>query len=528
MNKFTDRRFTKVALFLALLLTFAPLHNKAMMVSAETSGADQIVTPTPAVGELLTPAPTPETTATPTPEATTPTPEATITPTPEPTITPKPEPTKPPEKFMPDTLKLMEDYDYIGNSVTGISNKKISVKTLQNNIKSFGRLYGTGMPLKEYKEAMSYQWEDATEYDKKPSKISVDITNTMNYSTYVKTLKMLSRYDGVYLYKIGKSTNGRDLYAIEIDMDSTKDKNVIMLTGQVHAREFAGGTYLVKQFVDLVQKAQTDKKTMELLKNNKYVAVPIINVDGREAIITGALRWKTGSSELWKAYSNGTDGNRNFPGLQWGQVLNGNSLKWIIEKKPAFANYPGNYAGSNKETKALMKWIYHYTAVEQASIYLDMHQQGSIVYAGKSWQTKQSEKISLNLRKDVLSLINRGITRRKYYNAEAETSYGLKGEGSSLTDYAVSVAIGAKFSPAYGFMAFTDGTKECMLLQIKDLDKNIIKVKATNKNFAANTVEIGYGTSYLGNSSNTRRLIANEYRNFNFDKLLEDLPKMVN
>jgi hypothetical protein len=277
----------------------------------------------------------------------------------------------------------MAEYDYVGSSVTGISKKKLPVKTLQKSVEDYGRLYGKGMPYSEYKAAMLNQWVDATEYGKKPVKISVNLTKTMDYDTYVDTLKKLSRYDGVYLYKIGKSTMGRDIYAIEIDVDSTLDKNVFMFTGEVHAREFAGGSFLVKEFVDLVLKAQTDKKTMQLLKGNKYVAVPIVNVDGREALITQPSKWM-GNGELWKAYLNGTEGNRNFPGLQWGQVLYGNHKNWIIENKPGYANYPGSYAGCNSETKALMKWIYHYTVVEQADFYLDLHEQGSIVYAGKA------------------------------------------------------------------------------------------------------------------------------------------------
>jgi hypothetical protein len=420
----------------------------------------------------------------------------------------------------------MSGYDYVTKSITGISTKKASLATLQKRVNSFGKLYGTGMPFDEYQEAMSNEWIDATDYAKRPSKISVDITKTMNYDSYVKTLKQLSRYDGVYLYKIGESTNGRDLYAIEIDVDSDQDKNVFMLTGQVHAREFAGGTYIVKQFVDLVQKAQTDKKTMEMLKKNKFVAVPIINVDGREALITQPSKWTRGG-ELWKAYINGTDGNRNYPGLQWGQILYGNKRNWIIENNPAYANYPGKYAGSNSETKAMMKWLYHYIVVEQATYYLDLHQQGSIVYAGKAWQYKKQDQRCYDLRNGVLSLINKNNWRREYSKVYEQSSYGLKGEGSSLTDYAITLAIGAKFSPAFGFSAFSDGKKEYMLMEIKDLDKNKIKIKTANSHFAAITVEIGYGRSYLGNSSYSRNLIANEYKNYNFDELLETLPKML-
>lgn len=427
------------------------------------------------------------------------------------------------DTFRSKTLKTMSEYDYIANSITGITTKKLSLSSLQKSVKTYGKLYGKGMPFDEYVAAMTYQWEDYTEYDKEPVEINVDIKKTMNYASYVSTLKKLSRYPGVYLYKIGKSTEGRNLYAIEVDVDSDCKKNVIMLTGQIHAREFAGGTYIVKQLVDMVQKAQSDEETMELLKTTKYVAVPIINVDGREALITEESKWKTKSGELLKAYTNKTDGNRNFPGLHWGQVSKGYTLSSIIAKSPTYANYPGPYGGSNRETKALMKWLYHYTIVDQAVYYLDYHQQGSIVYAGKVWQTQQQTKKSTDLRTYLLSILNKGITRRKYTIVNERSSYGLRGEGSSLTDYAVSLAVGAKFSPAYGFHAFTYNNKEYLFMEIGDLDKKLIKVKDTNKNFAVNTIEIGYGKKYLGNSAATRRLLASEYISYNFDTLLERL-----
>lgn len=457
------------------------------------------------------------------------TPQPTQTPSPtvvpKPTITPSPKPTKAP--FRSETLNKMSDYDYVGKSVTGVSKRKETVKSLQSKVQAYGTLYGIGMPYEEYQNAMSYLWTDATEYDKKPVKITVNIKNSMNYSSYVNTLKKLSRYEGVYLYKIGKSTEGRDLYAIEVDMGASNQKKVMMLTGQIHAREFAGGTFIVKELVDLVQKAQTDKKTMELLKKYKFVAVPIVNVDGREALIESPSKWTIKGGDLWKAYINGTDGGRNFPGLQWGQVASGSKYKSSIALKPGYANYPGAYGGSNNETKAMMKWLYHYTVVEQASLYLDMHQQGSIIYAGKTWQTKKQEQKSQDLRTNVMNVLNKGITRRKYVRVYEGSLYGLKGEGSSLTDYAVSLAVGAKFSPAYGFHAFSDGKKEFILMQVKDLDLSKLKVKEANPNFAAITIEIGYGTKYLGDTASTRRLLANEYNYYNYGKLLEALPQVI-
>lgn len=518
-------------------ITVTPTVTPDSPVSTDQT-ANSSLTPTPELTITPSLTPTPELTVipivTPSPEVTVtpsvpPTPEVTVTPsvTPTPELTITPSATPIPVVYHSKTLERMAAYDYVTHSITGISQAKETLANLQKRVKTYGTLYGSGMPFEEYQAAMSYQWEDATEYDIKPVKLSVDIKKSMDYEAYVSILKKLSRYPGVYLYKIGTSMEGRALYAIEIDVDSTIRKKVIMTTGQIHAREFGGGTFVVKELVDLVQKAQTDTKTMELLKKIKYVAVPIINVDGREAIIDDPKQWTAGNGQLWKAYPDGTDGGRNFPGLQWGQVAKGSTFRALIARKPGYANYPGSYAGSQNETKALMKWLYHYVVVEKASLYLDMHNQGAIIYAGKTWQTTKQAQKSLDLRTAVINVVNKGITKRKYTRVYESGLYGLRGEGSSLTDYAATLAVGAKFSPAYGFSAFTDGSEEFILMQVKDLDKSRIKVQTANQGFAAVTVEIGYGTKYLGNSSETRRLLANEYNYYNYGKLLESLPSII-
>ncbi|MDF2486330.1 MAG: putative exported carboxypeptidase [Herbinix sp.] len=439
------------------------------------------------------------------------------------TVSPTSKPT--PTPFVTDTLASMAEYDYVKNSVTDLSSEALTIKTLPSNVSKYGTLYGRGMPYAEYKAAMEYKWTDCTDYITKFTEVSINLKNTMNYNTYVNTLTKLSRYDGVYLYTIGKSTEGRNIYAIEIDIESSKDKEVFMFTGQVHAREFAGGTFLMKMLADLLSKAQNNKETMELLKSYKYVAVPIINVDGREALIKEPSKWSPGGS-LWKAYINGTDGNRNFPSVVWGQVSEGNNLKWSVKTKPSADNYPGKYAGSNSETKAMMKWLYHYIVVEKALCLLDMHQQGSKIYAGKEWSTQAQERIANNLRKCVFKVLNKGNYSRTYGIIEDEPVDGFDGSGSSITDYAVSLATGAKFSPTMGFCAYTDGEKEYILMQITDLDNIDFDLSAANKNFSTLTVEIGFGSKYLGNSTSARKLLATEYTKYHFDKLFERLPGM--
>lgn len=424
------------------------------------------------------------------------------------------------------TLEEMKKHDYFEESITGISTEKIDDKILKENLKQFGELISKGMPTIEYKNAMNYQWQDMTEYNKEPILISIDISKVMNYNAYVQTLKELSRYDGVYLYKIGKSTNGKDLYSIEIDIPSDKNKEVFMFSGQHHSREFAGGDYILKQFADLIQKAQIDKNTMDMLKQYKYVAVPIVSIDAREELIYNPHKWTTSEGQLWKAYIDGTDGNRNYPGLQWGQICNGNKLKFNIKFGPDYGFYAGPYGGSASETKAMMKWFYHYIVVEKAVYYLDYHQQNRVIFAGCNWQTKEQYNESMKFVENLQTVIRTKNGDTYTYEPE-ELSYGLQGEGSTAADYAVSLAVGSKFSPAYGFQVIPHWGKEYTLMQIVDLDRKWVTPKETNSKFAAVTLEIGKGTNYLGYSDNTRYLIANEYFDYNFDKLLEKLPTFI-
>lgn len=429
------------------------------------------------------------------------------------------------EPALTTTLQAMQKKNYYTSSMTGLTDKKLPTNTIKNLLKPFGIYYGKGMPLSLYKRAMTNSWIDRTDYNNEPKKLTIDITKTLDYDSYVYYLKNLSRYDGVYLYEIGKSTNGRTLYSIEIDMDSEYEKEVFCLTGQTHTREFAGGVFILKQLYELVQKAQTNKDTMEMLKHYKFAAVPIISLDVREGIIDTPSKYTTSNGELWKAYANGTDGNRNYPGLQMGQIYKNYTKKTTIASKPGYANYAGDYAGSCTETQAMMKWFYHYVVEEQALYHIDYHQQGSIIYAGKPWQTAKQLQRCKKLAYNIASVLNQG-NRRKYSYVPEDSRYGLRGEGSTATDFTVSLAVGAKFSPAYGFYVFPSNNKEYPLIQVKSLATTKLVIKEANPHFATATLEIGSSTAYLGNSSYTRSLLAKEYKNYHFSSLLEALPKM--
>lgn len=110
------------------------------------------------------------------------------------------------------------------------------------------------------------------------------------------------------------------------------------------------------------------------------------------------------------------------------------------------------------------------------------------------------------------------------YIVKEDAPYGLQGEGSTASDFAVSLAVGGKFSPAYGFLTFKVDNKEYTLMEIKDLDITKLKIKQGNPHFATATIEIGPNTSYLGNSASTRKKLKSEYILHDFNKLLEKIP----
>ncbi len=424
------------------------------------------------------------------------------------------------ESVVPATLSKMKTVDYYASSVSPLTEEQLSVGAIKKLISPYGKFDGNpGMPVDEYRAAMEYEWTDRTVYNKTASPVSIDLEAEHTYDDYVKIMRRLSKYEGVYLYEIGSSYEGRTIYAIEIDIPSDIEKNTVLLTGLVHSRETAGTPFILKEIADLLS-ADTPEAA-EVLATTRFACVPCVNPDGFEAIAFNPSKYTYPGGILWKAATNGTDLNRNFPGLAWGQILSGNAKSKYISTSSNKQFYPGEYAGCNPETKALIKFLYHYIVIEKAKVLIDYHQQGAITYAGKPWSTKASQNACKDLSDVILKPMNK--KGRKYIWWPENDDYDLNGTGSTLTDYAISVALGAKFSPAYGFCVYTDGQNEYPLAAVPKADKAPFDLEQANPAFRTMTFEIGYGQQYLGYSSSTRKLIAKEYETKNFGSVLYTL-----
>ena len=430
-----------------------------------------------------------------------------------------------------ETLRQVNTFDYYADSISTLSDEPMTKDEISVAIKKYGEYLGTpGMSDKLYREAMSQKWEDATDRKHEFKPVSFSLTKSYTYDDLVDVMKKLSRIEGVNLYIIGKSTTGRPMYALEVDIPSKDRKDMILLTGTIHARETAGCTYILKELVDLLQ--SDTKQTKTVLRHTRFVAVPCVNPDGREGVCfnTKYYTYKK-NNELWKATSGGTDLNRNFPGLSWSQLAKGYKKSDYISSSSKSLYYPGPFAGSSPETRAMMKFLYHYVVIEKAALLVDYHQQGRIMYVEKPWTSAAQQEANLKIAKKMLTVLNKNqkkSSKDKYTTTKEDKDYGLNGVGSTMTDYACSIANGSKFSRAYGFNVYCSKTKEYPLIMVPHVDKTDKKLLAApNDTFMTFTFEIGWGKKYLGYSSQARNLIAAEYSEFNYDKILFELSNYV-
>ena len=428
----------------------------------------------------------------------------------------------------PPTIKKANSCNY--TNTISYSGERLDAAGIQAKIGSLGTFKGTqlGMTEKEYKSAMNFKWKDATLYKKKVVKASIDLTKQYKYAQLATIMGNLSTRAGVYRYIIGYSVQRRPIYSLEVDLTGGKAEHTVLLTGQVHARETAGPTYILKQLIDILDAYDKgDERAKDVLSTTRFVAVPCVNPDAHDGIGFNVKKWTYTDGQLWKANANGADLNRNFPGLSWVITKKGYSSTPYNATSSSKIYYAGNHAGSEPETKAMMKFYQYWIGVEKAEMLIDYHQQGRISYTGKSYGTESMNTLSETLRKALYATQKKGPLGRSYNYPEATDedtykTFGNNGAGSTNTDYAWAVALGAKFSTSYGFSVFVDRAGiEHPLVEVGHQDNpayDLEKVKVPT--FRSFSWEIGSGRDYLGYSKETLKLIAKEYDNYNFGEML--------
>lgn len=174
------------------------------------------------------------------------------------------------------------------------------------------------------------------------------------------------------VFSIGKSWDDRDIWCLRIGSPNASKRLVI--DAAIHAREWKNTQILMRQAEEILRDYSEHRERFS--KTCIYI-IPMDNPDGVaiaqygfDAIRSKKLRKlckKLGHAKVWKANARGVNLNDNFPA--------GFSKK-KKSKKPHYMKYPGKKAGSEKETKALMKFI---NQIKPDAV-LNLHSTGSVIY----------------------------------------------------------------------------------------------------------------------------------------------------
>lgn len=194
-----------------------------------------------------------------------------------------------------------------------------------------------------------------------------------DYNDMTADLKgLVYKYPGkASLSSIGKSYDNREIWCLRIG--NARAGHRIVIDAAIHAREWKNTQVLMRQAEEILREYAEYR---ERFRNVCIYILPMDNPDGvaisqygYQGIRSKKLQKKVkkiGNYRRWKNNARGVNLNNNFPA--------GFSVK--KKKKPDSATYPGKKAASEKETKALIRFI---EKVRPDTV-LNLHSTGSILY----------------------------------------------------------------------------------------------------------------------------------------------------
>ncbi|XP_017122408.1 carboxypeptidase B [Drosophila elegans] len=177
----------------------------------------------------------------------------------------------------------------------------------------------------------------------------------------------------VFVKTVGKSYEGRWLKTVTItNGDARRNKNVILVDGGFHAREWISPAAAVHLINELVENFESNA---DLLLDFDWVILPVVNADGYE--FTQTLP----DNRLWRKTRKpssseciGTDPNRNFD-FHWNEAG--------ASEDPCDNTYAGPKPFSEPEALVVRDLIHSYAG--RGQMYLTLHSYGSLILYPWGW-----------------------------------------------------------------------------------------------------------------------------------------------
>jgi carboxypeptidase T len=172
------------------------------------------------------------------------------------------------------------------------------------------------------------------------------------YQNPAKVVKFLKEINAKYpsitnLYEIGKTLEGRSIYAIKISDNPglrEPEESTTLFNSMHHAREVMTPEVSVDIISYLVTNYSTNAQVKHWVDSNEIWVVPMLNMDGNNKVWTSNNMWRKNTRN-----NHGVDLNRNYPHL-WGKC-NGSSGSRNSQ------TYRGTAPASEPETQALMALV---------------------------------------------------------------------------------------------------------------------------------------------------------------------------
>ena len=196
----------------------------------------------------------------------------------------------------------------------------------------------------------------------------------MDYSPYDKVKEWYKKLSEQFpelvrfVPSIGKSIEGRDIFAIHLTSPVKGTKKQFYFESLIHAREWISGTttaYITWQLL----KGFTEKTPaiVDILDRAEFVIVPIVNPDGYTYAHNGDRMWRK-NRRLVNGRAMGVDLNRNFDDLHWGKGGSSSS--------PNSETYMGSGPFSEPESKAIDEYFRALCCVSGA---IDFHSYSQLI-----------------------------------------------------------------------------------------------------------------------------------------------------
>ena len=251
------------------------------------------------------------------------------------------------------------------------------------------------------------------------------------YHDYYGTTEMLNDFnekypDLVYVFSIGKSVLGKDIWCIRITNEKNNEiKSSCLIDGCIHGCEWEAGEACLYLAEYLIINFDANETITHILNSSEIYLVPLVNPDGRQI-----------EKLQYQGNDNGVDLNRNFD-VFFGRIRSncyrlGKLFSRI--KIPYIKTYPndpskwwrncGKFAFSESETKAIRDFMKSLD-YRNFSFYLNCHTAWHNIITPipwSKWILKPPFKI-LNKEKELFDYVKNWVEINTEYEAyRAETN----------------------------------------------------------------------------------------------------------